>query len=242
MSHFCNQRKILFSKDNHTFCGNGFWFWMVRIIIFGGHGFRFLDFWEIESWFHLAMDSNFLTFEKLNHNFWQWILMGEKYNYNFFWFLRNRIIISSRILASNGFWWVSAAVHYLATRFPNPFLCQPRYYGRSTYIHIWDTAHNEMGTIWMGTCWLGMIWLFSTLDKRQLAIPNPFLCQPSYYGRSTYMCVFWMGHKQHTMKWGLFEWVPVDWVWFDAFQPKMLHMRQLAIVNIQGVFFSLVPP
>ena len=165
--------------------------------------------------------------------------MGEKYNYNFFWFLRNRIIISS----GNGFWWVSAAVHYLATRFPNPFLCQPRYYGRSTYIHIWDTAHNEMGTIWMGTCWLGMIWLFSIRDNLLFPIRSSV---SQVIMEDRHICVYFEWDTNNTMKWGLFEWVPVDWVWFDAYiwDNLLLSIYIPNIPNIpkirEGIFSEMV--
>ena len=72
-------------------------------------------------------------------------------------------------------------------------------------------SHLGHSTQWNGDYLNGYLLTGNDLtlfNKRQLAIPNPFLCQPSYYGRSTYMCVFWMRHKQYTMQWGLYEWVP----------------------------------
>ena len=170
MSHFCNQRKILFSKDNHTFCGNGFWFWMVRIIIFGGHGFKFVD------------------------------------------FLRNRIIISS----GDGFWWVSAAVHYLATRFPNPFLCQPRYM-EDRHIFTFGTQHTMK---WGLFEWVPVDWewfdSFQPWIRDNLLFPiRSSVSQVIMEDR--HICVYFEWDTNNTMKWGLFEWVPVDWVWFDAY-------------------------
>ena len=94
-------------------------------------------------------------------------------------------------------------------------------------------SHLGHSTQWNGDYLNGYLLTGNDLtlfNKRQLAIPNPFLCQPSYYGRSTYMCVFWMGHKQHNEMGSI--WMGTSWlgmIW-------CLHMRQLAIVNIYSIY------